>query len=154
MQRGSFSHADLTFTRQVEALLDEVAKGKRTYLNVVKPYHDRLEAEIIAFVAAHPNVPMSSDGGNRGGGTPFPLSDKKKAFLKSYAERNKMKIAAGDLASVDASNVWWDKHHQVKAENLAKAEEIAASTGKAIPPAARTSASQLDRYLYLASKAA
>jgi DNA topoisomerase-1 len=55
-QRGAFSHADLTFTKQVEALLDQVAAGKRAYIDVVKPYHARLEGELAAFVAAQPVV--------------------------------------------------------------------------------------------------
>lgn len=55
-QRGRFSHADLTFTRQVEGLLDQVAAGKRQYIDVVRPYHARLEGELAAFVAAQPVV--------------------------------------------------------------------------------------------------
>jgi DNA topoisomerase-1 len=53
-QRGMFSHADLDFTRGIEGLLDKVAAGAKSYLDVVKPYSGRLDQEIANFRKANP----------------------------------------------------------------------------------------------------
>jgi DNA topoisomerase-1 len=50
---GAFSFADYEFTRDMETALDEIAAGSSIYKDVLAKAHERLQAELVAFTAAH-----------------------------------------------------------------------------------------------------
>lgn len=56
---GTFTFADLDYTRKLEDQLDEIAEGKATYLDVVRDAHDVLTGELanlgsVNLAAEHP----------------------------------------------------------------------------------------------------
>lgn len=48
--RDRFSFVNYEFTKTLEADLDEIAEGKKTYLNIVKPVDEQLQVELRQFI--------------------------------------------------------------------------------------------------------
>jgi DNA topoisomerase-1 len=61
---GAFSFADYDFTRDMETALDAIAAGRAIYKDVLAKAHERLQAELAAFVAAH-SIALNAAPSNR-----------------------------------------------------------------------------------------
>lgn len=49
---NNFSFTDYEFTKKVEAELDEIAEGKKAYIDIVRPVAEQLENELKSFLEA------------------------------------------------------------------------------------------------------
>lgn len=66
LMRGAFGFIELSFTRELEAQLDQIAAGEQDYVSVIRPAYDRLTADVEKVTASgtlKPRFPCPQCGG-------------------------------------------------------------------------------------------